>query len=86
MADSGQGLSEEDMHNVFKSFKKLSAKPTAGESSTGFGLAIVKKIVELHEGEVWVESEHGKGATFIFELPASEGPAVAVEKQQEKIG
>jgi signal transduction histidine kinase len=67
--DTGQGLNEKDLRDIFSSFKKLSARPTAGESSTGFGLAIVKKIVELHHGKVWVESEHGKGSTFSFSLP-----------------
>lgn len=67
--DTGQGLSENDLREIFTSFKKLSARPTGGESSTGFGLAIVKKIVELHKGKVWVESELGKGSTFSFSLP-----------------
>lgn len=67
--DTGQGLSEEDLKYVFHSFRKLSARPTAGEPSTGLGLAIVKKIVEMHGGRVWVESEKGKGSTFSFALP-----------------
>ncbi len=71
--DSGQGLSENDLQQIFKSFRKLSAKPTAGETSTGFGLAIVKKIVELHHGKVWVESRKGEGSTFSFSLPMTSG-------------
>ncbi len=67
--DTGQGLDEEDLKFVFHSFRKLSARPTAGEPSTGLGLAIVKKIVEMHGGRVWVESEKGKGSTFSFALP-----------------
>lgn len=73
--DSGQGLNENDMQQVFKSFRKLSAKPTGGESSTGFGLAIVKKLVELHHGQVWVESRPGQGSTFSFSIPVSRIPA-----------
>lgn len=69
--DSGQGLSQEDLKHVFKSFKPLSAKPTAGEKSTGLGLAIVKKIVEVHGGRVWVESEQGKGSVFSFSLSSN---------------
>ncbi len=69
--DSGQGLDENDMQQVFRSFRKLSAKPTGGESSTGFGLAIVKKLVELHRGQVWVESQPGHGSTFSFSIPVS---------------
>ncbi len=67
--DTGQGLSEHDMQTVFSSFNKLSARPTAGESSTGLGLAIVKKIVEMHGGKVWVNSQKDKGSTFSFSLP-----------------
>lgn len=68
--DEGQGLTEEDMNLAFKEFQKLSARPTAGESSAGLGLAIVKKLVELHHGEVWLRSDGlGKGATFGFSLP-----------------
>ncbi len=67
--DQGQGLSEDDLQKVFRSFQKLSARPTAGETSTGLGLAIVKKLVELHGGEVWVESRLGLGSMFSFSLP-----------------
>lgn len=69
--DNGQGLSEEDLKTVFRSFRKLSARPTAGESSTGLGLAIVKRLVEVHGGRVWVTSEKGHGSTFSFALPAA---------------
>ncbi len=68
--DEGQGLSEEDMKKLFGKFQRLSARPTDGESSTGLGLSIVKKLVELHGGKIWAESEgKNKGATFIVELP-----------------
>ncbi len=67
--DTGQGLHEEDMKVIFKTFKKLSATPTGGEPSTGFGLAIVKKIVELHGGTVWVQSQKNQGSIFSFSLP-----------------
>ncbi len=67
--DTGQGLTSDDLKKIFTTFTKLSAKPTAGESSTGLGLAIVKKIVEIHGGRAWVKSEHGKGSTFSFSLP-----------------
>lgn len=66
--DNGQGLTEEDMTKIFTKFTRLSSKPTGGESSTGLGLSIVKKIVEVHGGKVWVESEKGKGSTFSFSL------------------
>lgn len=70
--DEGQGLSEMDKKNLFQKFTRLSAKPTAGESSSGLGLFIVKKLVDLHHGKIWCESDADKGipgATFIVEFP-----------------
>jgi signal transduction histidine kinase/ligand-binding sensor domain-containing protein len=69
--DEGPGISEEDMKKLFGKFARLSARPTGGEHSTGLGLSIVKKMVEAMNGRVWCESELGKGATFIVELPIS---------------
>lgn len=69
--DEGPGMSEEDKQKLFGFFQRLSAEPTGGESSNGVGLAIVKKIVDLHKGRIWAESELGKGTTFIVELPIS---------------
>jgi signal transduction histidine kinase len=68
--DEGQGLSDEDKQRLFGKFARLSARPTAGEHSTGLGLSIVKTMVERMKGRVWCESEYGHGATFIVELPA----------------
>jgi signal transduction histidine kinase len=68
--DEGAGLSEEDLGRLFGRFQRLSAKPTAGESSTGLGLSIVKRIVELHGGTVAAESPGpGRGSTFTIRLP-----------------
>ncbi len=67
--DQGPGISPEDMHKLFGKFARLSAQPTGGEHSTGLGLSIVKKMVELMHGKVWCESVLGHGATFIVELP-----------------
>ena len=68
--DQGAGLSPEDISRLFGRFQRLSAKPTAGESSTGLGLSIVKRIVDLHGGRIMVESAgQGKGATFKMQLP-----------------
>ena len=69
--DEGQGLSAEDMSKLFGKFARLTARPTAGEHSTGLGLSIVKKMVEAMNGQVWCESELGHGATFIVHLPQS---------------
>ena len=77
--DEGPGLTDEDKRRVFGHFQKLSARPTGGESSSGIGLSIVKQIVEMHGGTVWVESEAGNGATFIVEIPAMLPPSLEVE-------
>ena len=70
--DQGAGLSPEDISRLFGRFQRLSAKPTAGESSTGLGLSIVKRIVDLHGGRIAVESAGpGKGATFKMTLPVT---------------
>ena len=68
--DEGPGLSPDDMARLFGRFQRLTAKPTGGESSTGLGLSIVKRIVELHGGSVSADSDGpGRGATFIIRLP-----------------
>lgn len=69
--DSGPGIAPEDIHKLFRKFVRLDARPTGGESSTGLGLSIVKKLVDSMNGTVWCESEVGKGAAFIVELPQS---------------
>ncbi|MBR1167677.1 MULTISPECIES: ATP-binding response regulator [Bradyrhizobium] len=75
VSDEGAGLSPEDLGRLFGRFQRLSAKPTAGESSTGLGLSIVKRIIDMHGGEVTAESEGpGKGSTFTITLPATEIP------------
>jgi len=66
--DEGPGIMEEDKPVLFQKFQKLNARPTDGESSTGLGLSIVKKYVEAMNGEVWCESEFGKGSKFIVEF------------------
>ena len=70
--DEGPGISPDDMKKLFGKFARLSARPTGGEHSTGLGLSIVKKMVEAMQGRVWCESELGKGATFIVELPSNQ--------------
>jgi signal transduction histidine kinase len=68
--DNGRGLSPEDLSRVFGRFQRLSAKPTAGESSTGLGLSIVRHIIDLHGGEVAAESAGpNHGSTFSISLP-----------------
>ncbi len=67
--DQGQGIAPEEMGKLFRPFQKTSTRSTAGERSTGLGLAICRQIVEAHGGKIWAESEIGKGSTFSFWLP-----------------
>jgi signal transduction histidine kinase/ligand-binding sensor domain-containing protein len=62
--DEGEGFNQEDLKNLYKPFVKLSSLPTAGESSSGLGLTIVKRFVELNNGDISLESEKGKGSLF----------------------
>ena len=69
--DTGVGISEEDMKNLFTEGGHGKNSQKVNVESTGFGLYIVKNIIEAHGGKVWAESEgEGKGARFIVELPA----------------
>lgn len=67
--DQGPGFSEEDKRNLFQKFKKLSARPTAGESSNGLGLAIVKTLVDRLKGSIDLVSQPRQGSEFKVTLP-----------------
>jgi signal transduction histidine kinase/CheY-like chemotaxis protein len=71
--DQGPGLAADDLSRLFGRFQRLSAKPTGGESSTGLGLSIAKRIVELHGGTISADSAGpGRGATFTIRLPITD--------------
>ena len=67
--DQGLGIEEQYHAHLFDPYTTTSNKPTDNESKTGLGLSIVKKIVELHKGEIGFTSEKGKGSDFFFSLP-----------------
>lgn len=67
--DSGPGIKDSEIEGIFKPFSKTSNKPSLGEKSTGLGLAIARKVVSLHGGEIGVISKYGEGSTFYFTLP-----------------
>jgi len=67
--DEGPGIKQNEKENLFKKYQKLSAKPTAGESSTGLGLAIVKLLVDYLKGSIEVITAENQGSTFIVILP-----------------
>jgi two-component system sensor histidine kinase/response regulator len=70
--DEGPGFTNEDKLQMFRRYKRLSARPTGGEPTTGLGLSIVRKLVQEMNGEVMCESEVGKGASFTVRLPSAE--------------
>ncbi len=69
VTDEGQGFKPEEMPLLYRRFQQLSARPTAGEASTGLGLSVVKEYVEILRGQITCESEWEKGATFTVSLP-----------------
>jgi len=71
--DSGIGISAEQQAHLFRSFEQAESGTTRKYGGTGLGLVISKRIVEMMGGEIWIESELGKGATFIFTIKAERG-------------
>jgi signal transduction histidine kinase/DNA-binding response OmpR family regulator len=73
VADSGIGISPEQQARLFKSFSQAESGISRDYGGSGLGLAISKRIVEMMDGEMWIESELGKGARFIFTIKAARG-------------
>jgi len=67
--DTGIGIKEEDKEKLFKEFQQLDSGRDKRYQGTGLGLALSKRLVEMHGGRIWVESEEGKGSRFNFTLP-----------------
>jgi signal transduction histidine kinase len=68
-ADTGIGIAKDRLETLFTEFRQGDATITSEFGGTGLGLSITKKFVEMHGGQIWVESEPGKGSTFFFEVP-----------------
>jgi signal transduction histidine kinase len=77
ISDTGPGIAPEDQVRIFEEFQQVDSSSTRRKGGTGLGLSISKKIVELHGGRIWVESEPGRGSTFRFTLPVRAGVAAA---------
>ena len=68
VADTGVGVAPEDQEAIFEEFRQVGTADRKVEG-TGLGLALSRKLVELHGGRIWVESQVGHGSTFTFTLP-----------------
>ncbi|MBI3754012.1 MAG: response regulator [Deltaproteobacteria bacterium] len=80
--DTGIGIKDEDMPKMFEEFVQIDPSITREYGGTGLGLALTKKLVELHKGRIWVESEYGKGAAFNFVIPQE---AQSIERETAHI-
>ncbi|MFQ6136022.1 MAG: sensor histidine kinase [Candidatus Hydrothermarchaeales archaeon] len=69
VADTGIGIPEEHLDKVFDRFYQIDSSATRKYGGTGMGLAVVKEIIEAQGGEIWVESEVGRGSKFSFTIP-----------------
>jgi signal transduction histidine kinase len=69
VSDTGPGIPEAERKEIFEEFHQMDSSSTREKGGTGLGLSIARKIVELHGGRIWVESEVGHGSTFRFTLP-----------------
>ncbi len=67
--DTGPGIAHDDIPRLFQEFTQVNAKPSEKAEGSGLGLAISKQLVQLHGGDIWVESEQGAGTTFSFSVP-----------------
>ncbi len=68
VTDTGVGIAPEDQETVFEEFRQVGAS-SAKQEGTGLGLALCRKLVELHGGKIWIESQVGVGSTFTFTIP-----------------
>ncbi len=78
VADTGIGIAPQDMDRLFKEFQQLESPYGKKHEGTGLGLALTKRLVELHGGSIRVESEPGKGSKFIFVIPAKRSKPVVM--------
>ena len=72
--DTGIGIKEEHIPIVFEQFRQVDGSLNRAAGGTGLGMPITKKLVELHGGDIWVESVYGQGSTFFFTIPYNPAP------------
>lgn len=83
VSDTGIGMKSEDQQKVFKEFWQADSSFARKYEGTGLGLALTKRIVEMHGGKIWFESEYGKGSVFYFTLPLK-APVETTETKEIK--
>jgi CheY-like chemotaxis protein len=84
VADNGPGIPLEDQRRIFDEFEQLESGKAVNHAGTGLGLALTRRLTELHSGRVWVESEPGQGSCFHVVLPL-EAVAAAEEAAEEEV-
>jgi signal transduction histidine kinase len=72
LQDTGIGIADDEKIHIFERFYKADKARARGESGSGLGLSIVKRIVDMHGGEIAVDSQLGQGTTFVVKLPNRE--------------
>ena len=80
VSDRGIGIPRADQPRLFTKFFRADSSSTREVSGTGLGLFIARRLVEAQEGEIWAESEEGKGSTFSFTLPSADGSTIRDDK------
>jgi signal transduction histidine kinase len=69
VSDTGVGMEQETVDKLFKIETSFTSRGTENEKGTGLGLLLCKEFLEKHGGNIWIESEIGKGSTFTFSIP-----------------
>lgn len=84
--DDGPGLSKEEMSKVFNRFVQVNKHKGEGEHGTGLGLAIAKELIDMHDGNLWLDSVLGRGCCFSFDLPKVNGDNTEAKQNKELVG
>jgi len=81
--DTGPGIPAEDIPHLFQKFYRVDSSLTRTVSGTGLGLFICRKIIEMYQGRIWIESQVGHGSTFFINLPRlNTNQALAMQREQ----
>jgi signal transduction histidine kinase len=86
VCDTGPGIALSDQSKIFEEFQQADNSATKRKGGTGLGLSIAKRIIEMHGGRIWVESDIGKGSTFAFTIPVQVNRPVTSDEQMHPGG